>query len=64
MKKLKLPKPFILGLDKNLEKIAEQEGHNERLFTKTDYKLGIEILSDMHKARLENDKAYWESIRI
>ncbi|MDZ4228524.1 MAG: hypothetical protein U1E54_04740 [Candidatus Levybacteria bacterium] len=56
--------PFSLGLEKNLERIAEKEGHTTRLLHWTDEELGWEIIEDIQKARMENSDAYWESVRI
>ena len=61
---MNLPKPFSIGLGKNLEEIAEREGHNARLFHWTEEGQAGDILQDIQKARLENNEAYWESISI
>jgi len=59
---LKIPSPFTII--NNLERIAEEEGHQRRLIFDTPYDQVSDIVEDIKKARRENSDAYWESIKI
>lgn len=54
---LKWPNPFCIH--NNLEKIAEKEGHQRRLIFDTPFDEAARIITDMQKARYENNEAYW-----
>ena len=59
---LKIPSPFTII--NNLERIAEEEGHQRQLIFDTSSNKAWKIIEDIQKARRENSDAYWETIRI